>query len=229
MSDYSLPTRQRCFEIIKEHHVPSHILRHSIAVAKLAVFLAKRLVEKGVAVDVELVERASLLHDIARVCDFNRLERGMFEQEVAEEDKAKWAELRGKYGSVSHEEAAYDILKDEYPVVALTIRRGWYMGMLDEKSRPSTWEERIVFYADMRVLDDKIAPLQERLREGHKRNIHLHGTEEQSRINTAKVDPLIYKLEEEIFGRIELEPEEATEEFIDSCSDAIGGQDWSTF
>ena len=80
----------------------------------------------------------------------------------------------------------------------------------------------------MRVLDDKIVPLQERLREGHKRNIHLHGTEEQSRINTAKVDPLIYKLEEEIFGRIELELEEATEEFIDSHGDVIGGQDWST-
>ncbi len=229
MSDYSLPTRQRCFEIIKEHHVPSHILRHSIAVAKLAVFLAERLAEKGVAVDVELVERASLLHDVARVCDFKGLKRGMFEQEVTEEDKARWAQLRAKYEGVSHEEAAYDILEDEYPVVALTIRKGWYMGMLDEQSRPSTWEERIVFYADMRVLDDKIVPLQERLREGHKRNIHLHGTEEQSRINTAKVDPLIYKLEEKIFGRIELEPEEATEELIDSYSDAIGGQNWSTF
>ena len=219
MSDYSLPTRQQCFEIIKEHHVPSHILRHSIAVAKLAVFLAERLVEKGVAVDVQLVERASLLHDIARICDFNRLERGMFEQEVAEEDKAKWAELRGKYGSVSHEEAAYDILKDEYPVVALTIRRGWYMGMLDEQSRPSTWEEKLVFYADMRVLDDKIVPLRERLREGHKRNIHLHGTEEQSRINTAKVDPLIYHLEEEIFEKAGLKPIKITDEFIDSYLD----------
>jgi putative nucleotidyltransferase with HDIG domain len=222
MSGYSLPTRQRCFEIIKEHHVPSHILRHSIAVAKLAVFLAKRLVEKNVAVDVELVERASLLHDIARVCDFKEPDWGMFEQQVTEEDKAEWAELRDRYGSVSHEEAAYDILKDEYPVVALAIRRGWYMGMLDEKSRPSTWEEKIVFYADMRVLDDKIVPLQERLLEGHKRNIHLHGTKGQGRINTAKVDPLIYKLEEEIFGRIELEPEEAAQELIDSYSDAVG-------
>lgn len=219
MSDYSLPTRQRCFEIIKEHHVPSHILRHSIAVAKLAVFLAKGLVEKGVAVDVELVERASLLHDIARVCDFNGLERGMFEQEVTEEDKARWAQLRAKYEGVSHEEAAYDILEDEHPVVALTIRKGWYMGMLDEQSRPSTWEEKLVFYADMRVLDDKIVPLQERLREGHKRNIHLHGTEEQSRINTAKVDPLIYKLEEEIFEKARLKPIEITDEFIDSYLD----------
>lgn len=212
----NLPTRQECFKIIKEYYVPEHILRHSLAVGRLVVFLAERLKEKGIAVDVELVEKASLLHDIARVCDFKELDYSKFNQTVSKEDKAKWQQLREKYKNTSHEIAAYDILKEKYPQVALTIKRHRYMALLDEKERPDTWEEKLVYYADMRVMHDKIVPLRQRLQDGHKRNVHLHGSPAQSRINTAKIDPLIYKLEKEIFDKIGLEPTEVTDEFIDS-------------
>lgn len=214
MKNYRLPTREDCFKLLKEYRVPSHIVRHSLTAAKLAVFLGQRLREKGTAINVELVERACLLHDIARVCDFKEPDWSKFEQIVTEEDKAKWNQIRTKYKGVSHEEAAYDILKDRYPILAKTIKRHWYMGMLDEQTRPQTWEEKLVFYADMRVLDDKIVPLEDRLREGHKRNVHLHGSEEQSEIDTAKVDPLVYKLEREIFAMVGLEPEKIMEEFL---------------
>ncbi|MHC5076874.1 MAG: hypothetical protein ACYTFM_10645, partial [Planctomycetota bacterium] len=114
------------------------------------------------------------------------------------------------------EDAAYEILKDDYSELASLIRKHKYMGMLDKERRPSTWEEKIIFYADMRVMHDKIAPLKERLEEGHKRNVHLHDSEEQSRIDTAKVDPLIFELEKEIFERIGLDPLQITDEFIDT-------------
>jgi putative nucleotidyltransferase with HDIG domain len=192
MKNYKLPTRKKCFEIISDHHVPLRVLRHSLAAAKLAVFLAKRFVEKEIEIDIDLLEKACLLHDIARVCD------------------------REKYKGLFHEDAAYEILKDDYSELASLIRKHKYMGMLDKERRPSTWEEKIIFYADMRVMHDKIAPLKERLEEGHKRNVHLHGSEEQSRIDTAKVDPLIFELEKEIFERIGLDPLQITDEFIDT-------------
>jgi HD superfamily phosphodiesterase len=69
MKKYNLPTHKECLAIIKAHHVPQHIVNHSLAVAKLAVFLAQRLKEKGIAVDVNLVHRACLLHDIVRICN----------------------------------------------------------------------------------------------------------------------------------------------------------------
>lgn len=216
MKDCNLPTREECFGIIEEFHVPSHILRHSLAVAKLAVFLAERLREKGIGVDVELLDRACLLHDIARVCDFKELDYSKFEQPVTEQDKAKWIQIRAMYGGMGHEEAAYDVLKQKYPRLALTIRKHRYMAMLDEKARPDTWEEKLAYYADMRVMEDRIVPLKDRLEDGHKRNIHLHGTEAQSKINTAKVDPLIYRLEAEIFDKLDLQPLDVTDEFIDS-------------
>ena len=216
MKKFDLPTRRQCFEIIKEYHVPSHIVAHSLAAAKLAVFLAERLKEKGVAVNVDLVDRACLLHDIARVCDFKELNYSSFEQTITEQDKAKWQQIRAKYKGIGHEDAAYEILRERYPLLALTIKRHRYMAMLDEKTRPNSWEEKLVYYADMRVMHDKIVPLKTRLKEGHKRNVHLHGSAAQSRINTAKVDPLIYRLEEEIFDKIGLSPSEVTDEFIDS-------------
>ncbi|UCF42352.1 MAG: HD domain-containing protein [Planctomycetota bacterium] len=187
--------------------------------AKLAVFLAERLQEKGIRVDVELLDRACLLHDIARVCDFRELDYSKFEQRVTEEDKAKWRHIRAMYGGMGHEEAAYDILKQKYPRLALTIRKHRYMAMLDEKVRPDTLEEKLAYYADMRVMEDRIVPLKERLEDGHKRNVHLHGTEAQSKINTAKVDPLIYRLEAEIFDKLDLQPLDVTDEFIDLYTD----------
>lgn len=219
MKECNLPTRKECFEIIEEFHVPSHIRRHSLSVAKLAVFLAEKLKEKGIRVDVELLDRACLLHDIARVCDFKEPDCGKFDQPVTEQDKAKWAQVRSKYGGIGHEEAAYDILREKYPTLALTIRKHRYMAMLDEKTKPYTWEEKLIYYADMRVMEDKIVPLKERLEDCHRRNIHLHGTEVQSRINTARVDPLIYRMEAEIFDKLDLRPIDVTDEFIDSHTD----------
>jgi len=172
-------------------------------------------------VDIDLVDRACLLHDIVRVCDFKELDYDRFEYAITEQDKAKWKQIREKYRGIGHEDAAYEILRGKYPVLALTIKKHRYMAMLDEKTRPSTWEEKLVYYADMRVMHDKIVPLKTRLREGHKRNAHLHGSKAQSKINTAKVDPLIYRLEEEIFDRAGLNPLEVTDKFIDSYSNKI--------
>jgi putative nucleotidyltransferase with HDIG domain len=216
MKSYKLPTRKKCFEIIADHHVPLHVLRHSLTAAKLAVFLAKRLIEKGIEVNVDLLEKACLLHDIARVCDFKELDYKKFNQTITEEDKTIWRQLRKKYKGFFHEDAAYEILKGDYPQLASLIRKHKYMGMLDDENKPKSWAEKLIFYADMRIMHDKIAPLKQRLEEGHKRNIHLHGSEEQSRLNTAKIDPLIFQMEKEIFEKINLNPLEITDEFIDS-------------
>jgi putative nucleotidyltransferase with HDIG domain len=218
MKKSNLPTHKECLAIIKEHHVPPNIIKHSLTAAKLAVFLAQRLKEKGIVVDVDLVDRACLLHDIVKICNIKELDYSRFEQTVTAEDKAKWQQLREKYEGVPHEYAAYDVLKDKYPALALTIKKHRYMGILNEKEKPNTWEEKLVYYADMRVMHDKIVPLEERLTDAHKRNVFFYKTEAQSKIITAKVDPLIYSMETEIFDEIDFNPNQITDEFIDSFS-----------
>jgi uncharacterized protein len=216
MKDYSLPTRKECLAILTEYHVPPHITNHSRAVAKLAVFLAQRLIEKGEAVETKLLERAALLHDMMRVHDFKESDYKRFEQNLPAQVRAKYQQLHEKYKAIPHELAAYDILKEKYPVIALTIKRHRYMALLDEKDRPNSWEEKLLYYADMRIMHDKIVPLKQRLAEAHKRNIHMHGSAAKSKINTAKVDPLIFQMEKEIFEKIGLDPLVVTEEYIDS-------------
>ena len=214
MKDCSLPTHKECLALLAEYSVPPHIVNHSKVVAKLAVFLAKRLIGKGESVDVKLLERACLLHDLLRVHDFKESDYNRFIGGLPAEKEERWQKLRSKYKSIPHELAAYEILKDKYPALALTIKRHRYMALLDEKDRPETWEEKLLYYADKRVMHHKIVPLKERLAEGHKRNVYLHGSATQSKINTDKVDPLIYEMEKEIFEKIGLEPLYVTEEFI---------------
>ena len=139
MKDCSLPTRKECLAILAEYHVPPHIISHSKAVAKLAVFLALRLNENGAAVDVTLLEGACLLHDLLRVHDFKQPDYNTFEQTLPEEEKPKWQGLRIKYKASSHEDAACDILREQYPALALTIKRHRYMALLDEKEKPESW------------------------------------------------------------------------------------------
>jgi len=216
MNELDLPTRAECFELIKQYHVPSNIVKHCLAVSRLAVFLAQKLKEKGLQVDVEHVDRACLLHDIVRICDFKELDYSRFEKTVSEEDKSKWNQIRLRYHNLGHEDAAYEILREKYPLLALTVKKHRYMAMLDKDERPTSWEEKLVYYSDMRVMHDKIVPLKKRLEDGHRRNTHLHGTDSQTIVNMAKVDSLIYRLEKEIFVEIGLEPTAVTDEFIDS-------------
>ena len=216
MKDCSLPTRKECLAILAEYNVPTHIVNHSRAVAKLAVFLAQRLNENSVVIDIDLLDRACMLHDLLRVNDFKESDYNRFERNLPHEKKAKWQKLRAKYKSMTHEDAAYDILKVKYPALALAIKRHRYMAMIDENEKPDTWEEKLLYYADKRVMHETIIPLKDRLAEGHKRNVLSHGSSAQSKINTAEVDLLIEEMEKEIFEKIGLNPLEVTEEFIDS-------------
>ncbi len=217
MNKHNHPTYKECLAIIKAHHVPPHIVNHSMVVAKLAVFLAQKLKEKGEAVDLNLVRGACLLHDIAKICDFKELDCNRFGQPVPAEDKEKWRRLREKYKGIPHEHAAYDILKEKYPALAMAVKKHRYLDILNENEKPDTWEEKLVYYADKRVLHDKIVTLEERLTEGHKRNAFLHKSQARMKNVEVEVDPLIYNLEKEIFDKIGLNPLDITDDLIGSC------------
>ena len=220
MRDHTLPSHDECQAMIRACHVPVHIVRHNEAAAKLGVFLARRLAERDMDVGVELVERACLLHDLFRVCDFPLEDFRWFEQPVSAEDKAKWRQLKAEHGANRHEDAADLFLKDSYPVLAETIRKHHYTAVIDENDRPWSWEEKLVYYADKRAMHDTIVPLKERLDEAHRRSALVPAQAGIPR-NTemeAKVDALIFKLEAEIFDPIGLDPDEVTDAYIDNYS-----------
>lgn len=50
-----------------DREMPLHIVRHSLAVRNVAVAVARFLIKAGFTIDLRLVDRASLLHDICKI------------------------------------------------------------------------------------------------------------------------------------------------------------------
>ena len=61
-----LPSREKALKFLREAGCSRNVIRHCKAVAELAVEIAEACREKGLAVDVKLVEVGALLHDIGR-------------------------------------------------------------------------------------------------------------------------------------------------------------------
>jgi len=69
------PSKEECLALLKKYHTPEHVIRHCIKVAETALRIGKALNEKGCDLDLDLIQGAGLIHDIARVED-KHWERG---------------------------------------------------------------------------------------------------------------------------------------------------------
>jgi hypothetical protein len=216
MRNYRLPSREECDDLIEACRVPTHIVEHSEAVARLGVFLAERLNDAERTVDVALVDRACLLHDILRVCEFPLEDFSWSESPVTEADQATWRRLKAQYDGTGHEDAAAAFLKATYPVLAETIRRHRYTAILAAEDKPRTWEEKLVYYADKRVMHDTIVPLRARLDEAHRRNAARRKAAGFDAADIIQIDAAIFALEAELFDVIALEPDAVTSDFIEA-------------
>lgn len=63
---FDVPTPKECLALLDNYSVSSNVKDHSIAVALIAKTIAQKLNEKGLNINLEIVEAAGLLHDIAR-------------------------------------------------------------------------------------------------------------------------------------------------------------------
>ncbi len=130
----TLPTRNECLQLLEEHNVPENVRKHSLAVNKVAVFLADKLRQNGIDIDIELVDRASLLHDIDKIPTL---------------------------GNGEHGEMARQILSEKgHKTVGDVIRKHVFRAIEDPGL--DTWEEKVVNYADKRCTEDKLVSLDER-------------------------------------------------------------------
>ena len=119
---------------MKEHNLPKHIIAHSKSVCKVALDIANKLEKKGIKVDKDLVVAGALLHDVKRL-DKDHVKSGF-----------KLLESLG--------------LKE----VARVVKTHGLKHFEEEDFTPKTTEEKIVFYADKRVINDKIVSLEERFK-----------------------------------------------------------------
>ena len=154
-----LPTEKQCLDYFKEFHVPNNIFEHCLNVRNVSLFIAGRLKNNGVDVNLELVNCLALLHDLFKVVSLSELKPNKFHDYNFSDDEIEmWKQLRNKYLGMHEGEVAFDFFKDKFPEMALGLKR-----VSDPHVEDKTWEELVVHYADWRVFKNKIVSLKERL------------------------------------------------------------------
>jgi uncharacterized protein len=130
-----VPTREECLRLMGEYGMLENIIAHSLEVAKVALFISTELNKRGQRISLNLVEAASLLHDLTKT------------------ECLKTKQDHAKTGSQLLKEIGYERVGE---VVGQHIWLGREVDPL------SISEEEIVNYADKRVMHDHIVSLEER-------------------------------------------------------------------
>lgn len=127
-----IPSKAECVRILKKHKVPQNIIGHSLAVSGMSLEVADAVASRGVPVDRELVLAGAILHDIAKAGEGDHL----------------------REGAVILRELGFHRVAD------VVERHG--IGSLTDDNKPQSIEDKIVHYADKRVVEDKIVSIEER-------------------------------------------------------------------
>lgn len=197
-------TVKQAKKLLKEYFVPKNVIKHSLQVTKVALYLAKKLKQRGEKIDLRSVHLAAMLHDLLRVCDMRNFDPKKFPYKPSKQEKVAWQKIRKKFQGMSHEEAGYQVLNSLHePKIAKIILKHRFSTLIEDENKPETWEEKIVYYADKRVKHEKIVDLKERLRDGRQRYARTKKEHEKAK----KIERKVLKLEREIFERIGEKPE----------------------
>lgn len=171
-----------CAALYRTYHSPEHIQSHMRVVTTLATKLANARQQIGDTVSVPLIEAAALLHDLVRT-------------------KEQWPFLPPWISTpLPHAEINYLLLRDEFPEVASVIHSHSLMSILDPTAL-SSWEHKIVYYADKRVNHSTVVSLEDRIALGRER---WNVTTETDR--STELIPLLYSLERELFTDLTIQP-----------------------
>ena len=153
-----LPAKEACLDYFRQFHVPANILNHCLKVREVAVFLAEHLRNSGIGINVDLVDRASLLHDLFKAAVIKETRPNKFHQhEFSAEELKMRGFLREKYPGLYEGEIAYLFFKEDYPEMALTLKN-----CSNHKNLDPSWEELVIHYADFRVFREEVVPLEVR-------------------------------------------------------------------
>ena len=200
-----LPSVEHCDELFRHYHVPKNIFEHCKKVSKLATGIARKLKAKGIALDIELVRIGALLHDFMKAVMIRNLgETNKFGHTATKEEIDAWKALRSRFADKKHEsEVTAELLKDSYPELAKFLL---HEGILSSQAvMERAWEEKVIHYADWRVLGTAIVSLEERFADFKVRYAHVIGTDEK---RWGRMKEAERKAEKEIADALGIQPHE---------------------
>lgn len=195
-----LPTEEQCLAYFDKFKVPNNIKNHCLKVREVALFLAKELNKNNVSVNIDLVDKSALLHDLFKMATLDSLEPTEHHDNCFNDEEVKmWKHLRIKYPNMFENEIAHHLFKDDFPELAKTIKDA-----CDPIKEDKTIEEEIVHYADYVVMGQKVILLNDRLE-------YLKNRYQCEESYRKKYEELAFQIEKEIFNKLGFDPRELSE------------------
>ena len=139
-----LPSREHALQILRQSGCSRNIIKHSQAVSELATEIAKACIERGIDVNVELVEIGALLHDIGR-SKTHSVHHAIVGAEIAE--------------SLGLPERVISIIK-RHVGGGIAAKEAERLGWPKDVYIPQTLEEKIVSYADKLIEGARRVPIE---------------------------------------------------------------------
>jgi tRNA threonylcarbamoyladenosine biosynthesis protein TsaE len=186
---------------------PLHVRKHIKQVTDVAMQIVDAYIKKNEVINLNLLYSAAMMHDIARVCDFRKLDKSHFTEKITDEKWSKWEDIRKKYKGVHHANAAEKFFKElGFNKTAELIYIHKSRVIAEEPERMNTLEKKIMYYADKRVKHDETVSLKERFLDGWERYGKYDDT--QTRKLFEEVEHQTFKLEKELFDGLDIQPED---------------------
>jgi len=161
-------------EVYQHFNTPPNLQEHMNRVTVIVMFIRDNC--KGQEINWNNLIVAALLHDLGNIVRFNFDQNtNIYGAEANRLDywKAKKQEMIEKYGADDHE-ATQNMLREinADPAVVENILSKSFANS-EEIAKSDNWVNKILLYADMRVLPDRIGTLKQRLDELKSRRADL--------------------------------------------------------
>lgn len=150
-----MPTYEECEEMIQEFGTNEGLKKHASEVTRAAVFIAKKLKEKGKEINIELVEKAALLHDLDKLRSLN--------------------ENTHLHGIIAHD---YLISKGFSTKLAELIK----YHIIEREPEKQSWELKALRFGDAHIQDGRTASIQERMAYALKKYPFLNDIDYQKKV-----------------------------------------------
>ena len=158
--DIALPTEAQVHAWREELKLTKNVVAHCNKVGAVAQECARAFLAQGRIARPAALMRAGQLHDLFRFLDFHPGSAHL-NTEVTAQQQAHWEAVRSDYSGASHELACAAFLRKRgFPAIAQMVETHGMKG-----GTPVTTEQKLLFYADKRVVLDRVVSLEERFRD----------------------------------------------------------------
>jgi len=175
-----IPSREQCNKLMMQHSMRPNIVEHSIQVMHVSLAITDNL-KNGVAVNRDLVIAAALLHDITKTRSLKTTER--------------------------HDLSGGELLREMgFTSIAEIVEQHIVLQSLNPQGRLE--EREIIYYADKRVMHDKIVTIDERVHD----LLQRYGNGKEIRSLICQNKNLILAVESKIASFMKIDINRAIEE-----------------